>query len=636
MAQPKRHWYTRRLMDEFENSAFENCFCPPWTCPPAPVLVWRPRTKCDDFVNAVNQWVHLSKVTFNPFVKRCLLLHIDLYLTRILEIDNCGSFNSFGKNDCNYWKQLDDSIIPRIITEVLPPSKTSKNHILHLLSKALPQRCQIRNLREIIISYCKESDQTYAFIMMILKKSLFGLYDCAKVPLCFEGRVIIQKSFVGQLCSKSFFTRWFRSGNSSSQHQIYLFYCLKEYLCDAVKQCAPVFDVLEEKHRWSKFHNQVTTFMDEARAKLNVMAQREYGFLQRSDWLASIEQLLTSAAKSHVKLFRTTPVLGYYNKLKQDISKFFYAKEEFCLNRHVPKKVEEFLWRYAQRCKKEELFDALLYCGMDVAMVDALKAKKLSSNDFHKLNDRSLQYIIEICRLRNLQENITFYPLPEHIYEQQKRTLALKERSDVGSEDVSGPFCPHATASLNYLCLVCMDVKIFIMETKRKNNRHSNRLSRGSLRVVVNNESPQLKLCCGKRPERHTKNGKRKFKDSEDAQNRKVRKEKIRDGVADRCIQTPCLEVDLLGNALSFFNKLYVLCALCGNACILDKNAFRYSTLPNCQTCHSLQQKQCIKCKISAHTTDVMCLDQSTGHFVRAPFCANCSVAYASKQPILL
>ena len=563
-------------------------------------------------------------------------MHIDLYMARVLEIDNCGSYTSLGKNDCQFWKQLDDSIAPRIITDVLPPSKTSKNHILHLLSKALPQRCQIRNLREIIISYCNENDETYAFIMLILKKSLFGLYDCAKVPLCFEGRVIIEKSFISQLCSKSFFTRWFRSGASSSQHQIYLFYCLKEYLCDAIKQCAPVFDVLEEKHQWSKFHNQVTNFMDEARAKLNVMAKREYGYLQRSDWLASIEQLLTSAAKSHVKLFRTTPVLGYYNKLQQDISKFFYAKQEFCLYRTIPSRVEQFLWKYVQRCKKEDVFDALLYCGIEGNVVAALKAKTFSSNDFHKHCDKTLQYIIEVCRLRNLRQNITFYTLPEHIYQAQKKTLALKERSDVGCDSLAKPFQPHPTASINYVCMVCMDVKIFIMQTNRKNNRHSNRLSRGSLRVVVNNDGPQLKLCCGRRPERHTKNGKRKFKDSEDAQNRKLRKEKIRDGVADRCIQTPCLEVDLLGNALSFFNKLYVLCALCGNACILDKNAFRYSPLPNCQTCHSLQQQQCTKCNNVTHTTDVMCLDQTTGHFVRAPFCATCATTYASKQPILL
>lgn len=623
-------------MEEFQNSAYEDCFRPPWNCPTCNDPVWRPTNQCPTFVNAVNTWIYLSEVAINPFVRKCLLMHIDLYMARVLEIDNCGSYTSLGKNDCQFWKQLDDSIVPRIITDVLPPSKTSKNHILHLLSKALPQRCQIRNLREIIISYCNERDETYAFIMLILKKSLFGLYDCAKVPLCFQGRVIIEKSFISQLCSKSFFTRWFRSGASSSQHQIYLFYCLKEYLCDAVKQCAEVFEVLEKKHQWSKFHNQVTAFMDEARAKLNVMAKREYGYLQRSDWLASIEQLLTSAAKSHVKLFRTTPVLGYYNKLQQDISKFFYSKQEFCLYRCIPNRVEQFLWKYIQRCKKEEIFDALLYCGIDVAVINALKRKTFLSNDFHKHSDKTLQYIIEVCRLRNLRQNITFYPLPDHIYKAQKRTLALKERMDVGCESLEKPFQPHPTAAINYVCMVCMDVKIFIMQTNRKNNRHSNRLSRGSLRVVVNNDEHHLKLCCGRRPERHTKNGKRKFRDSEDAQNRKLRKEKIRDGIADRCIQTPCLEVDLLGNALSFFNKLYILCALCGNACIIDKNAFRYSPLPNCQTCHSLQQKECTKCKSVTHTTDVMCLDQNTGHFVRAPFCVNCTNTYASKQPILL
>ena len=65
--------------------------------------MWKPTNQCTAFVNAVNQWIRLSKVSYNPFVRRCLLLHLDLFLPRILEIDNCGSFSSFGKNDCQFW-----------------------------------------------------------------------------------------------------------------------------------------------------------------------------------------------------------------------------------------------------------------------------------------------------------------------------------------------------------------------------------------------------------------------------------------------------------------------------------------------------------------------------------------------------
>ena len=117
-------------------------------------------------------------------------------------------------------------------------------------------------MQQIILNYCNESNETYSFIMMILHRSLFGLYECAEEKLCFQGRVTIYKSFVTQLCSKSFFTRWFRSGQSNScSHQIYIFYALKEFLINAVKQCAPVYEVLDKKYEWSRFHNQVVSFM---------------------------------------------------------------------------------------------------------------------------------------------------------------------------------------------------------------------------------------------------------------------------------------------------------------------------------------------------------------------------------------
>lgn len=629
-----KYWFTDRLRYEFTNSSYEGAFSSPWKCREAPESIWTPSNKAPLFVNAVNCWVYLSTKVVNPFVRRCLLLQIDSYMPQIVEIDNCGSFSRFGRNDSTYWKRMDDKLMPLILTEVLPPSKTSKNPILHLLSKALPQRCQIRNLREIIISYCNSSDATYAFIMMILRKSLFGLYSSAEVKLNFQGRLVIYKALIGQLCSKSFFTKWFR--REGSAHQVYIFYCLKEYLINSVMESAPTYEVLDKKYGWGAFHRQVKVFMDLTRKKLNIMAQREFKFLQRSDWLASIETILTSAAKQHVKLFRTTPQLSYYSKLRNDISKFFNTKDKYKMNEHLPKPVEEFLWKYAQRCDERGLCHSLYYLGCGKELVEVVWKKTLSAKDFHKYSMKTLEYIAEVCRLQNLKKNMVLYTLPEHIYKEQVRTLAIKERKDIEDDSLIGPYKPHPTAALNYVCFVCNDVKIFTMQVNRKNNRHSNRLSRGSLRIVVNNEHDCMSLCCGRRPERHTKNGKRKFKDSEDVQLRKIKKEKKREAVANRCIATPCQQIDLLGHAFHFFNKLYMLCSLCGNAFVLEKNAFSHAVLPNCQCCHEQEEKPCVKCKVVLHTVEILCLDRRTGRFVTANFCNNCSYTYASKQPILL
>lgn len=407
-------------------------------------------------MNAVNNWIYLSTAVEDKFLRKCLLRQIDLYLPRIVEIDNSGSFTQFGLNNSAFWKTLDDKLLPLIISEVLPPSKSPTKHpILHLLSKAQPQRCQIRNLKEIIINYCNESDETYAFIMMIMRNSLFGLYECAQEKLCFQGRLCIYKSFISQLCSKSFFTRWFRNGAKNSSHQIYIFYALKEYLINAIRDCPSVYKVLDKRYEWSRFHKQCVAFMDSTRRQLNVMAKREYNFLERSDWLVSIEQILTSAAKQHVKLFRTTAVLNYHQKLKADICKYFSTMDKFCVHDYISKEVESFLWKYTQRCGNTDLFSVLPVCGIDSSVVTALLEKTFSSKDFHKIGNRALEFIVEVCRLKQLKSNITFYTLPEHIYREQKKTLALKERMDVNDENTAPPYLPHETSALNFVCLIC-------------------------------------------------------------------------------------------------------------------------------------------------------------------------------------
>ena len=167
------------------------------------------------------------------------------------------------------------------------------------------------------------------------------------------------------------------------------------------------------------------------------------------------------------------------------------------MNKYITKEIEDFLWRYAQRCTDEEMIDSLGYLGCNASIVGALRKKTLSSKDFHKYSIRTLEFIAEVCRMENLRKNIVVYTLPQHIYEQQQRTLAIKERKDVEDESKDPPFLPYPTAALNYVCFVCNDVKIFTMQVNRKNNRHSNRLSRGSLRIVVQNNHNCMQLCCG-------------------------------------------------------------------------------------------------------------------------------------------
>ena len=52
---------------------------------------------------------------------------------------------------CTYWNE----------------TKIKFSPVVHLMCKALPQRCQIRNLREIISNYCMQNDRVYKFMFKI-------------------------------------------------------------------------------------------------------------------------------------------------------------------------------------------------------------------------------------------------------------------------------------------------------------------------------------------------------------------------------------------------------------------------------------------------------------------------------------
>ena len=113
-------------------------------------------------MNAVNLWIYLSKEVENPFIQRCLMLFIDSHMYNIKWVDQTGVF----KNIHVVETDVTDDIISNVVMDVLPPHKQGKekNKILHALTTSLTQRCQIRNLKEIIISYVSEDDAFFNFL----------------------------------------------------------------------------------------------------------------------------------------------------------------------------------------------------------------------------------------------------------------------------------------------------------------------------------------------------------------------------------------------------------------------------------------------------------------------------------------
>lgn len=620
-------WYKEKIKHFFRDTPFSQCFDPPYATVEALKQTWVPKcnsVKCPEYVNAVNVWIWLSENATSPFIRKCLFMFIDLHMHNIRQVDAHGVF-TYVENDEN---DDTDVIIPQVIMDVLPPSKPSKekNKILHALSKALPQRCQIRNLKEIIINYVSEDDVFFRFLLNVMKKALFGQYSHCKERLSFKGRYILFESFENQLQSKPFFCKWFRNGND---HQVLIFFCLKEYLIHAVREASPVLEVIDKKYGWGKFDSQVLSFMDKIRNKLNIIADREFNFMVRSDWIVNVESILINAAKSHIKLFRTTPQVTYYNKIHSLLMKYFTIKQQFNVYDIVTNGTSRFVWNVIQRLyNPENIFKVLHLFNVPEETVQLLLTKTFSKEHFEQQSLNTLKYILEVIRVLAIRKNFGIYVLPQHIFTKQIEAICKKEECTAAD-------CVNY--GLNYICFICNDIKMFIMKETNV-SRHSNKLAKGSLRIVVNNQAKHNKLeyICGRRTERHQRHGKRKWKDNEAVANRKIIKEKQRDAVSHRCVNTPLTEIDMIGHFVCYFNKLMFLCTKCGNTCTINKQSLYNSNIISCSICSLHQKKKCEKCSMLVTCNDILALDRRIGRFRKANLCINCTAVHATAQPIIL
>lgn len=611
-------------MEYFQGTIYCGCFLEPWLCPELETYIWKPKEpKNIAFVKAVNTWIHLIQVTDNPFIQRCLYKWIDTNNLKIINMDY-GNYPTIRLMDF-----MDDRIlckfISQIIMDILPPCKQTKdkNKILHLLSKACPKRCQIRNLKEIVFQYASTDNETYQFLLEVMKKSIFGAYDHAKVLLCFEARHVFYVMFQFQMQNKDFFLKWFQNNN----HQIFIFFCLKEYLCDAIAQVKTVNDFIEEKWNWSIFHEQVVHSMDSTRRILNTIAKREYNLLHKSDWISSAESFLSQISKQHIKLFRTTPSNSYLSKLETMLNKYLITENAPLA---INKEISHFFLSVMQRTRDPKvIFQSLLAAGISTDTVHAMYRETFSQTDFRMMVYKDLFIMKEFCRLYELIKHTAIFVLPQHLYKKQKEALINKEQCTANHNH-----------NIGYICFVCKDVKFFL--TKFSNSsRHSNKLARGSLRVVVDNdesifETKKLNFVCGRKPERHVKNSKRKWNDDKKAVSRKIFKEKQRNRLSRQCIATPLQEIDLLGHALQFNNKMMVLCTSCANVCMLDASSYNYSTTLNCQVCFLGKHEKCIKCENVTSCNKVLVFNRKKTRMHQAPMCSSCSGVYALKQPIII
>ena len=438
------------------------------------------------------------------------------------------------------------------------------------MCKALPQRCQIRNLREIISNYCQTDDLVHEFMRSALICSLLGMYQHCKTRLSWKARKKIIHRFIYSKPNRMQLQEWL-----FTTYQHLLFYIIKEFLTYSMRMIPALYSELCKTYKWHTFETTVHNAMDTVRQSIEINMSKSETI---QDWLAGIESNLMQTNKQQLgNLYRPQRLTFEQNVLAicERID-----EQQFQMNPHVEFTMEYrlLLREMTKRVPRgSPHIEWLKFFNVNQSSIDLLVnmyqhyQQNTYRSDLRKLLNTCSRYEFEAIRelfhaFEQNHKNIRIFQLPEHYYTAQCDALRRRYGIPSGAE-----MPPHVGQI--YMCLSCNTFKGFVVKNE-KNARCSNLFANGHHKIILDDET--LKCYCGRRCEKtDTKKRKRIALDSfidsgelEEHRKRRIKKEwKTRRKLAqnDLCANSECIKFNMTGCLFEFYGKLYMFCPSCAN-----------------------------------------------------------------------
>ena len=453
--------------------------------------------------------------------------------------------------DCSFWSDI----------------RSKTNPIVHVLSKGLPQRCQIRNMREILNKYSRKHDIVYEFIFACLKCSLLGMYESCTTRPSLAVRIRLYRKF--NSISKAELLQWMLG-----DHQQLLFYVIKEFLIFGVRDIPSIYAEIERRYYWDKFEQCVNKAMNTVRANIEDSDQIMH--------FKGIEAQLVAINKQQVHhLFRPSRHL-FANVVITECERIDDSNFVDYLRKDTDKSNKQLMYEMAVRVEISEKteFDWLKYFNVsetvikkmnqiqDTYIVDGTKGPLktfLSSPNRH-----DFECVRDLCEVFDRKFNVRIFTLPKHLYIAQCKALRRKHRI------ANGVKMPDRVGE-TFACLECKQFKGFI--TKRERGKIVNLFAYGHSKVLIDDETMQF--YCGKRSDKVDSKKRNQiipeyssFIDvnvdelvkANNIRNRKRIAKETRKELRNKvCSKTPLVKLNMLGVLLEFYGKMFMYCPTCAN-----------------------------------------------------------------------
>lgn len=584
------------LLNHFSGTEFEWLFLGTfWERLQTPHLlegtpIWSPPHMEHPWVSALASIIHhtvilMKKDNLPDIIKFNIHIYYDAHVPLMCAVEDLKQAqvrSTFHKYMPNTTKVMHEGTLPDIIIMQLQCSFWNENKpkmqpIVHLMCKALPQRCQIRNLREIISNYCQTDDVVHEFMRSALLCSLLGMYQHCKKRLSWDTRKQIIRRFVYAKPNRMQMQEWL-----FTMYQHLLFYIIKEFLTFSMHMIPSLHEELRKTYKWDTFESTVRNAMDSIRSTVEKNVRTSTSI---QDWLSQIESTLVQVNKQQLgNLYRpqrqtfTQNVVSICERLDEQAHQ---------INPHIalPAEYRKLLREMVIRVPRGELhIEWLRYFNVKQSSVDALinmhqhYQQNTYRGELRKILQQSSRHDFEAIRelFAAFQQNhhaVRVFSLPKHYYE--KQCVALRRRYGI-EKDVEMP--PHV--GITYLCLSCNTFKGFVV---KKDGKSTNLFANGHYKIIVDDET--LKCYCGRRSEKtDTKKRKRiaveSFLDGvelDEQRRRRVKKEWKTQRKAmqnDLCASSECIQFNMTGCLLQFYDRLYLFCPSCGNPTTFHSNQY--------------------------------------------------------------
>lgn len=473
------------------------------------------------------------------------------------------------------------NLVPILIKTCLAahrPGNRTVDPLGHVLNKAWPMRCSVRNFSDIVSGYIKSEPSIYRFVLIVLHACMLGVYPSSTCTATVSIRILLYRCFQQDRLNPEQLASWVGQNN-----HLLLFIAIKEYIAYAISLVPGLSTVLHGAYNWKIFADSVRKQADSIRTTLNAYAgppseifnaARDAIGIVRSykcpvapvDTHVVCENLQAIARTSFypdVDVYKTPLRVQIYYIIRPLVASgapFYQVATAIGIEPTIAQVLHEAVTHGSGACKWKE-------------------ARKIRCSDAN-----SALRLHEFVQAWTMCHNISTFKLPDHIIQEQRD-------------------CEGVSGRKIYACSCCRQLREFVVDDNCSNNAWAC----GHHKVLLDDCTGEV--YCGKRVEKSTVPAKRPFTDS--------CRSYWKAQQSFMCGCCPLIQIDMDGYILSFFGKLYVLCPSC--ACVMKLHPDRYyASSYRCTNCRyrrdTAQPDRCFHCYTVSSDLTTVALRENTVH----------------------